>query len=161
MVANGKRRFNFQKLCGQVFLCWYQAFSLTPPNISLISKNKSLFNSFPNNPKIVVCKLFHLEESKICRLGKGLSHILLSASAFNSDRTKLFPNQQILDSSKLKVCTSQFQILWKWWKEIEERIEITGKRRNCSVEAISPFPTVFSKGLHCRHVKTRACLGMG
>ena len=26
---------------------------------------------------------------------------------------------------------------------------------------ISPFPTVFSKGLHCRHVKTRACLGKG
>ena len=27
--------------------------------------------------------------------------------------------------------------------------------------AISPFPAVFSKGLHCRHVKTRACLGKG
>ena len=36
-----------------------------------------------------------------------------------------------------------------------------GKRRNCSSRAISPFPTVFSKGLYCRHVKTRACLGKG
>ena len=36
-----------------------------------------------------------------------------------------------------------------------------GKRRNCSLRAISPFPTVFSKGLYCRHVKTRACLGKG
>ena len=26
---------------------------------------------------------------------------------------------------------------------------------------VSPFPTVFSKGLNCRHVKTRACLGKG
>ena len=28
-----------------------------------------------------------------------------------------------------------------------------GKRRNCSLRAISPFPTVFSKDLYCRHVK--------
>ena len=28
-----------------------------------------------------------------------------------------------------------------------------GKRRNCSLRAISLFPTVFSKGLYCRHVK--------
>ena len=36
-----------------------------------------------------------------------------------------------------------------------------GKRRNCSLRAISPFPTVFSKDLNYRHVKTRACLGKG
>ena len=34
-----------------------------------------------------------------------------------------------------------------------------GKRRNCLLPAISPFPTVFSKDLYYRHVKTRACLG--
>ena len=36
-----------------------------------------------------------------------------------------------------------------------------GKRRNCSLQAISPFPTVFSKDLYCRHVKTRACFWKG
>ena len=36
-----------------------------------------------------------------------------------------------------------------------------GKRRNCSLRAISPFSTVFSKDFYCRHVKTRACLGKG
>ena len=36
-----------------------------------------------------------------------------------------------------------------------------GKRRNCSLRAISPFPAAFSKDLYCRHVKTRACLGKG
>ena len=36
-----------------------------------------------------------------------------------------------------------------------------GKRRNCSLQAMSPFPTVFSTDLYCRHVKTRACLGKG
>ena len=34
-----------------------------------------------------------------------------------------------------------------------------GKRRNCSLRAISPFPAVFSKDLYCRHIKIRACLG--
>ena len=28
-----------------------------------------------------------------------------------------------------------------------------GKMRNCSLRAISRFPTVFSRGLYCRHVK--------
>ena len=37
-----------------------------------------------------------------------------------------------------------------------------GKRRNCSLRAISPFPTVFSKDLYSKQVKiTRACLGQG
>ena len=36
-----------------------------------------------------------------------------------------------------------------------------GKRKNCLLRAISPFPTVFSKDMHCRHVTTRACLGKG
>ena len=28
-------------------------------------------------------------------------------------------------------------------------------------EQFPPFPTVFSKDLYCRHVKTKACLGKG
>ena len=36
-----------------------------------------------------------------------------------------------------------------------------GKRRNCSLQAISAFPTVFSKGLYCRHVKTSALFEKG
>ena len=36
-----------------------------------------------------------------------------------------------------------------------------GKRRNCSLRAISPFPAVFSKDLYSRRVKSRACLGKG
>ena len=37
----------------------------------------------------------------------------------------------------------------------------SGKRRNCSSRAISPFPTVFSKDLNCRHVKARDYLEKG
>ena len=43
-------------------------------------------------------------------------------------------------------------------KKIENTV---GKRRNCSLRAISPFPTVFSKDLKYRQIKTRACLGKG
>ena len=33
-----------------------------------------------------------------------------------------------------------------------------GKRRNCLLQAISPFATVFSKDLYCRHVKSSTVL---
>ena len=36
-----------------------------------------------------------------------------------------------------------------------------GKRRNCSLRAISPFPTVFSRGLFPRSVKRCHCVEMG
>ena len=36
-----------------------------------------------------------------------------------------------------------------------------GKRRNCSLQTSSPFPTVFTNDLYCRHIKSRACLGKG
>ena len=35
-----------------------------------------------------------------------------------------------------------------------------GKRRNCSLRAISPFPTVFSKGLFPTGIKRCHCVGM-
>ena len=34
-----------------------------------------------------------------------------------------------------------------------------GKRRHYILQAISPFPTMFSKDLYCRHGKTNTCLG--
>ena len=34
----------------------------------------------------------------------------------------------------------------------------TLKKGEIAQRAISPFPTVFLKGLYCRHVKTRASL---
>ena len=37
----------------------------------------------------------------------------------------------------------------------------SGKRRNCSLRAISPFPTVFSKDLYRRHVKKQGLFGKG
>ena len=46
-------------------------------------------------------------------------------------------------------------------RKLSKRVENTGKRRNCSLRAISPFPTVFSKGLFPRGVKRCHRVGMG
>ena len=41
-------------------------------------------------------------------------------------------------------------------------IEYTsGKGEIGSLRAISPFPIVISKDLHCRQIKTRPCVGKG
>ena len=60
-----------------------------------------------------------------------------------------------------RVCRRQFQILQKWHKVIQTGRKHCGKRRNCSLRAISPFPTVFSKGLFSRGIKRCHCMGMG
>ena len=45
-------------------------------------------------------------------------------------------------------------------RKLSKSVEITeGKGEICSLRAISPFPSVFSKDLYCRHVKTKACSG--
>ena len=73
-----------------------------------------------------------------------------------------FPNDKFLDSSKLKeFADDNFNVVEnkrKLFKQVENTV---GKKGNCSLRAISPFSTVFSKDLHCRHVKTRAGLGKG
>ena len=76
--------------------------------------------------------------------------------------TQPFPKQQILGSSKLKeFAYVKFKFDKTWLKLIQKVRKQCGKRRNCSLRAISPFPTVFSKDFNCRHVKARDCLGEG
>ena len=69
--------------------------------------------------------------------------------------------QHILDSSK----NSEFEDysfkfdedgrkFFKW-------VENTVGKGEIALNEQSPFPTVFSKDLYCRHVKTRACMGKG
>ena len=63
--------------------------------------------------------------------------------------------RQILDPSKLKEFADdnfKFDENEKVEKVIQTDRKHCGKRRNCSSRAISPFPTVFSKGLFPREV---------
>ena len=87
----------------------------------------------------------------------------LQNQCFPKDRNFLTPSK--MTTFKLfqtqRVCRQKFQIWWKWQKVFKAGGKNCGKSRNCSLRAISTFPTVFSKDLYSRHVKTRACLGKG
>ena len=66
--------------------------------------------------------------------------------------------RQILGSSKLKEFADDNFKMDENGRKFSKRVENTVGKGEI---AISPFPTVFSKDLYCRHVKTRACLGKG
>ena len=61
----------------------------------------------------------------------------------------------------IRLCRWQIQIQWKWQKVLPTGRKHRGKRRKCLLQAISPFPTVFSKDLYCRHVKNQGLFGKG
>ena len=70
--------------------------------------------------------------------------------------------RQILDSSKLKgFADDNFKFEVKLQKVIQTGRKHCGKRRNCLLQAIYPFPTLFSKGLFPRDIKRCRCVGMG
>ena len=54
-----------------------------------------------------------------------------------------------------RVCRQQFQIWWKWQKVFQSGRKHCGKKRNYSLQTISPFPSVFK-----RHVQ-QACKNQG
>ena len=92
-----------------------------------------------------------------------------SAVCFDLDQSKILSSsneltlpqtKKNLNCSKLKAYADynfKFNLKWqKFFKSIENDV---GKIINCLLQAISPFPTVFSKDLSCRNIKSRACLG--
>ena len=57
-----------------------------------------------------------------------------------------FPSRQILDSSKLKeFADDNFKFDETGRNSIQIGIKHCGKRRNCSLRAISPFPSVYKR----------------
>ena len=89
-------------------------------------------------------KLHHTTKMQTCPNWKDLKtkiqvwlklHIQLTLS-----QTTHFRHFQIE-----RVCRRQFQVLWKWQIVFQKGRKHCGKRRNCSLWAISPFPTMFSK----------------
>ena len=126
--------------------------TLPKPNSNLLAK----FNlSYANT--------FNLEQSKNVLFGKELitcpnlvqiPSMIIEIHYFNplpNDKFETRPNSNTLQTTILN--------LTKMAESSSMGRKHGGKRRNCSSRAISPFPTVFSKDLYCRHVKTRACLG--
>ena len=60
-----------------------------------------------------------------------------------------------------RVCSWQFQLWQKWQKVFQKGRKCCGKRRNCSLRAISPFPTTFSKDLVLQTSKSQVLFGKG
>ena len=98
-------------------------------------------------------EVFNLTEQRSLDLSKLKDKV--------SDKLIISQTTNLRLSQTGRFCRRQFQIWWIWQKVLLKGRKQCGKRRNCSLRAISPFPTLFSKGLSCRHVKTRACLGRG
>ena len=95
---------------------------------------------------IVFQRLLSQMCQKVSLCGNGLTH-------YQTTNFRVFQSESI--------CRRQFQIWRKWQKVIQMGRKQCGKRRNCSLWAISPFPTVFSKGFFPRCVKRCHCVGMG
>ena len=56
-----------------------------------------------------------------------------------------------------RVCRRQFQIWRKWQKAIQMGRKHCGKRRNCPLRAISPFPSVFKRLVSQGRQKVSLC----
>ena len=67
-----------------------------------------------------------------------------------------FPKQQILDSFKLKEFADSNFKFNENGRKFSKRVENTVGKGEMLVA-----PTVFSKDLYCRNIKTRPCLGNG
>ena len=106
---------------------------------------------------------FNLEQCKILSSGNGLKQL----KSFNRITIKLlntqpFPERQILHSSKLKEFAddnSEFDENGRkfsiWVKKL------CGKRRNCSLKAISPFPHSVFKRLVLQTRQNQGLFGKG
>ena len=110
-----------------------------------------------SNTKIVVCNCFQFGQSQNFVFGKDMNE----QKAFSDSKLTLSKMTNFRLFQMERVCRQQCRTWQKWQKVFLTGRKHCGKRINCSLRAVYPFPTVFSKDLHCRHVKTRACLGKG
>ena len=92
------------------------------------------------------------ERFAICLLSASY-WFYLSLTLYQTTNFRLFQTE--------RVCRWQFQIWRKRQKVIQTDRKHCWKRRNCLLRAISPFPTLISKGLFPRGVKRSHCVGMG
>ena len=61
-----------------------------------------------------------------------------------------FPNDKFYTLPNWKCLQTTISNIWKWKKVLQMDRKHCGKRRNCSLRAISPFPSVFSKDFYCK-----------
>ena len=72
-----------------------------------------------------------------------------------------FPHNKILDKTKLKAFADDELNVTKMIISVFDRVGTLWEKEKLLVKAISPFPTMFSKGFFPRKVKRCDCVGMG
>ena len=82
---------------------------------------------------------------------------VMFSNTLDADMFKSLPNVKSLDWSKVKTfADNKINVNEKlFW--FEKGRKLCGKRRKCWLSMFSPFPTMFSKALHHRIGKSRAC----
>ena len=96
---------------------------------------------------------------KICRLEKAYSTWLHGKVSKYILTYYQMTNFWLFQTERVR--RRQFEVWRKWQKVIQTGRKHCGKRRNCSLRAISPFPTVFSRGMCPRGIQRCHCVGMG
>ena len=150
--------------------------------LTMFSNSLENFLLFTSNSKLLSADCFNLDQSKILSSGNGLKCIWNEKKVHYRVKNIVFHNyisfvhQNVALCGKWlthfqttnfrlfqieRLCRRQFKTWRKWQKVIQTGGKHCGKRRNCLLRAISPFPTVFSKGLFHRGVKRCHCVGMG
>ena len=144
-----------------LFVIW-QAISCSLISLKTFKKRRQCWLlAFPTFPTIFWKKLLSLafkqDSSKLLLFGKEIvfhpCFSLLILTLSQTTNFRLSQTEEFADNDNKSDKNGR-----NFFKQGRKH---SGKRRNFSLQAISPFPKVFSKALYCRHVKTRACLGKG
>ena len=72
-----------------------------------------------------------------------------------------FPHDKTLDQTELKAFADEKLNVTKMIISVLDKVENIGAKEKLLVQAISSFPTMFSKGFFPRPVKRCHCVGMG
>ena len=72
-----------------------------------------------------------------------------------------FPHYKVLDQTKLKAFADDKLNVTKMIISVFDRVKTLWEKEKLLVQAISPFPTMFSKGFFPKSLKRCHCVGMG
>ena len=83
-----------------------------------------------------------------------------SVSSHSLATVNLFPHDKTLDQTKLKAFADDKLNVTKIIISVFDSVENIVRKGEIAVQAISPFPTMFSKAFISRPVKRCHCVGM-
>ena len=146
-------RWSWNRLINRIWHFFFQS-CINQPSFTFIKATYFKFDSLSvlwllkeTFPILLACPYWYciLQHTKFIKLVWIFIQIKLMKDRFHHLLHYQTPYFRLFQTEK--VCRRQFQTWPKWQKAIQTGRKHCGKKRNCSLRAISPFPTVFSKGL--------------